>query len=138
MRNCQGGQEGEHGKMNDEIDSFGVAAEMNTAKLTDFRRKVYTALMKVPRGRVTTYGALARRIGCRSAQAVGQALKANPFAPQVPCHRVVAADGSLGGFCGERGGQQLARKRRMLESEGVRFASDGKVASDALILESHS
>lgn len=106
---------------------------MKTAGLTGFRRRVYAALMEVPRGRATTYSALARRVGCRSAQAVGQALKANPFAPQVPCHRVVAADGSLGGFCGERDGRQLVRKRRLLESEGVPFTPDGKVAPGAMI-----
>ena len=95
---------------------------------TPFQRRVYEALLEVPRGSVTTYGALARKIGCRSAQAVGQALKANPFAPRVPCHRVVAADGSLGGFCGKRDGEEILRKRRLLESEGVHFTKDGKVA----------
>lgn len=95
--------------------------------LTPFRRRVYKALLEVPRGSVISYGELARRIGCGSPQAVGQALKANPFAPRVPCHRVIAADGSLGGFCGSRGGGELARKRRLLESEGVQFTQDGKV-----------
>lgn len=104
-----------------------VRDEVVRAELTPFRRRVYLALLDVPRGRVTTYGALARRIGCRSAQAVGQALKNNPFAPRVPCHRVVASDGSLGGFCGVREGKEIMRKRRLLESEGVRFSSDGKV-----------
>ncbi len=96
-------------------------------EITPFQRRVYEALLEVPRGSVTTYGALARRIGCRSAQAVGQALRANPFAPRVPCHRVVAADGSLGGFCGQREGKEILRKRRLLESEGVCFTKDGKV-----------
>ena len=100
---------------------------MNTAKLTDFRRQVYAALLEVPRGSVTTYGNLARRIGCRSAQAVGQALRANPFAPAVPCHRVVASDGSLCGFCGAREGEEIVRKRRLLEAEGVQFSPDGRV-----------
>jgi methylated-DNA-[protein]-cysteine S-methyltransferase len=48
---------------------------------------------------------------------VGQALKRNPFAPEVPCHRVVASDGSLGGFHGERQGEMIERKRRLLEEE---------------------
>ena len=106
--------------------------EVENAGLTPFRRRVYLELLKVPRGRVTTYGALARRIGCRSAQAVGQALKANPFAPRVPCHRVVAADGSIGGFCGEREGEEIVRKRRLLESEGVRFMPDGRVVHSCI------
>ena len=67
-----------------------------------------------------SYGELARRIGCRSAQAVGQALKRNPFAPDVPCHRVVASDGSLGGFHGERKGEMIERKRQLLEREAKR------------------
>ena len=74
-------------------------------------------LLTIPAGTTISYGELARRIGCRSAQAVGQALRRNPFAPDVPCHRVVAADGSLGGYNGERDGEQLERKRQLLESE---------------------
>lgn len=99
-------------------------------QVTPFRRKVYEALLEVPRGCVTTYGALARRVGCRSAQAVGGALRENPFAPEVPCHRVVAADGSIGGFCGRREGAEIRRKIALLNSEGVAFDSGGKL-SDA-------
>lgn len=85
--------------------------------LSDFQRRVYLALLDIPRGETITYGELARRIGCRSAQAVGQALKRNPFAPEVPCHRVVAADGSLGGYNGKREGAELERKRTLLALE---------------------
>lgn len=85
--------------------------------ITPFQRKVYLALLEVPAGATITYGELARRIGCRSAQAVGQALKRNPFAPEVPCHRVVAADGSLGGYNGKREGEQIERKRELLNRE---------------------
>lgn len=74
-------------------------------------------LLNVPAGATITYGELARRIGCRSAQAVGQALKRNPFAPEVPCHRVIAANGSLGGYFGEREGEMIDRKRRLLNEE---------------------
>ncbi len=88
---------------------------------TDFQMRVYTATRLIPRGRVTTYGELARQIGCRLAQAVGQALRVNPYAPEVPCHRVVAADGSLGGFFGGRADAELVRKRALLEAEGVVF-----------------
>ena len=96
-------------------------------RVTPFRRRVYEALLEVPRGRVTTYARLARRVGCRSAQAVGGALRENPFAPEVPCHRVVAADLSLGGFCGCRSGEPLRRKRALLESEGVALDAGGRV-----------
>ena len=88
-----------------------------SSDITDFQRRVYLELLKVPRGSTITYGELARRIGCRSAQAVGQALKRNPFAPAVPCHRVVASDGSIGGFGGHRDGEYIERKRRLLEQE---------------------
>lgn len=90
---------------------------LRSTEITSFQRKVYLELLNVPAGKTVTYGELARRIGCRSAQAVGQALKRNPFAPEVPCHRVVAADGSLGGYNGERGGEMLERKRALLAAE---------------------
>lgn len=90
---------------------------MRSTQITPFQRRVYLELLNVPSGETLTYGELARRIGCRSAQAVGQALKRNPFAPDVPCHRVVAADGSLGGYNGMREGGQIERKRRLLEQE---------------------
>ena len=85
--------------------------------ITPFQRRVYLALLDIGRGETITYGELARRIGCRSAQAVGQALKRNPFAPEVPCHRVVAADGSLGGYHGMREGREVERKRKLLAEE---------------------
>ncbi|MBR2629244.1 MAG: MGMT family protein [Alistipes sp.] len=90
---------------------------LGSTKITPFQRRVYLALLDVPSGTTITYGELAKRIGCRSAQAIGQALRRNPFAPEVPCHRVVAADGSLGGYNGERDGEQIEYKRRLLEVE---------------------
>lgn len=90
---------------------------LGSTEITPFQRRVYLALLDVPPGTTITYGELAERIGCRSAQAIGQALRRNPFAPEVPCHRVVAADGSLGGYNGERDGEQIEYKRRLLEVE---------------------
>jgi len=86
-----------------------------------FAAQVYAALRKIPSGRVITYAALARRIGCRSPRAIGQALRTNPFAPQVPCHRVIASDLSPGGFQGHHTGPALAKKLRLLAKEGVHF-----------------
>lgn len=86
-------------------------------QITEFQRRVYIELLNIPAGTTISYGELAARIGCKSAQAVGQALKRNPFAPEVPCHRVIAADGSLGGYNGKRQGEQLARKRALLDEE---------------------
>lgn len=79
----------------------------------NFDSKVYRALLHVPCGKVTTYGALAKYINCKSPRAVGQALKRNPNAPKVPCHRVVSATG-LGGYNGF-----LRRKLELLREEGV-------------------
>ena len=93
---------------------------LRSTDITPFQRRVYLELLNVPRGETISYGELARRIECRSAQAVGQALRRNPFAPEVPCHRVVASDGSLGGFHGERKGEMIERKRRLLEEEHKR------------------
>jgi len=95
--------------------------------ISDFRRKVYDALLDVPEGYVTTYGALAKRIGCASAQAVGGALRHNPFAPEVPCHRVLASDGTIGGFSGHRDGPDIARKIALLRAEGVEMDDEGKL-----------
>lgn len=86
-------------------------------EITAFQRRVYMELLNVPAGCTITYGQLARRIGCRSAQAVGQALKRNPFAPDVPCHRVVAANGSIGGYFGKSDGEMIDRKRKLLAEE---------------------
>lgn len=86
-------------------------------RVTEFQRRVYMALIDVPRGETISYMELARRIGCKSAQAVGQALKRNPFAPEVPCHRVVASDGSLCGYNGKRSGEEIERKLLLLEQE---------------------
>lgn len=82
--------------------------------ITEFQRRVYLALLDVPRGTTISYKELGERIGCKSAQAIGQALKRNPFAPDVPCHRVIASDGSIGGFHGQRSGKMIEKKRTML------------------------
>jgi methylated-DNA-[protein]-cysteine S-methyltransferase len=76
---------------------------------------------------VITYAALGRRIGCRSPRAIGQALRTNPFAPQVPCHRVIASDLSPGGFNGRTSGAALAKKLRLLATEGIVF-KNGRLA----------
>jgi len=99
----------------------------HSARISLFASRVYSALKRVPPGRVITYAALARRINCRSPRAVGQALRTNPFAPEVPCHRVIASDLTPGGFVGKTSGPELRRKRRLLAAEGVKFA-DGRLA----------
>ena len=84
-----------------------------------FQRRVWGALREIPVGRTLRYGELARQLGS-SARAVGQACGANPYAPLVPCHRVVAAHG-LGGFAGstDAAGELLRIKRWLLLHEGA-------------------
>lgn len=102
---------------------------------TAFQQRLYALLKLVPRGRVTSYQALATVLGS-SARAVGQGMRRNPFAPIVPCHRVIAASLDLGGFNGQWGGaecSEVMRKKGMLEEEGVRF-SGLKLASSAFFM----
>lgn len=95
-----------------------------------YEKRVWTALCRIPRGCVTTYGLLSTHLGS-SPRAVGNALRRNPFAPDVPCHRVVATGMTLGGFKGRwpRNGEgiTLDEKMRLLRSEGIRFDDKGKV-----------
>jgi len=93
--------------------------------VTYFQQKVYSLCEQIPKGKVSTYGALARALSS-SPRAVGQALKCNPFAPKVPCHRVVSANGRIGGFMGQTKGKEIEKKIALLRSEGVNF-SDGSL-----------
>lgn len=95
--------------------------------ITPFQQKIYEACRRIPRGKVTTYALLADAVGCGSPRAVGQALKKNPFAPEVPCHRVVKTDRTLGGFFGRTDGPEVHRKRTLLQEEGVQFDSQGNI-----------
>ena len=82
-----------------------------------FNEKVWAVTARIPRGKVMTYRDVAKALGSNGYRAVGNALNKNPYAPIVPCHRVVGSDGSLIGFAGG-----LAKKRRLLREEGVPFA----------------
>lgn len=79
--------------------------------LTPFRRRVYRILMSVPPGRWTTYSAISKHLNS-GPRAIGNAMKNNPFAPAVPCHRVLATDRSLGGYKGEWVNGENIRRRR--------------------------
>lgn len=84
--------------------------------ISRFQMKVYSLCKRVPKGRVSTYGGIARVLGGDSVmpRAVGNALNKNPFAPKIPCHRVVKSDGSVGGFA-------LGTKKKidLLRKEGI-------------------
>jgi len=85
--------------------------------LTPFQKRVLSAVMEIPPGETRSYAWAARRAGSPGAcRAAGQALTKNPYAPHVPCHRVLAADGSIGGYSGG-----ITKKRRLLAAEGVRI-----------------
>ena len=82
-----------------------------------FYREVWLACLEIKAGETRSYKQLAERIGRpRAARAVALALKRNPFAPLVPCHRVVRSDGTLGGYSGPGG---AAAKKRLLREEGA-------------------
>ncbi len=84
---------------------------------TEFQRKVWRALRTIPRGETRSYGWVAQKVGKpKASRAVGAACGANPVPVIVPCHRVIAGDGSIGGF-----GGGLPMKRRLLRSEGLDF-----------------
>lgn len=118
--------------MQPQLDRIAASAHQTTP----FQKRVLRLLCQVPRGRVTTYGLLSAHLRA-SPRAVGSALRRNPFAPQVPCHRVVAAGGALGGFKGQwrskagagaedaedvaARGRALEEKRTLLRGEGVKF-----------------
>src|SRR5437867_3661274 len=84
-----------------------------------FNEKVWALTTRIPRGKVATYGDIAKALGGSAYRAVGNALNKNPFAPAVPCHRVVGSDGSLTGFAGG-----VVKKQRLLRAEGVSFNAD--------------
>jgi len=85
-------------------------------KGTKFQLKVWNYLKKIPRGKVKTYSEVAKAIGKPLAvRAVANAIGKNPLAPQIPCHRVIRSDGSLGGYSGKGG---LKTKRLLLKKEG--------------------
>lgn len=91
------------------------------SSVSGFARRVYQEVARIPAGRVSTYARIAARIGCRSPRAVGGALRRNPFAPNIPCHRVIASDLRPGGFRGQTAGVALDEKLRRLAAEGVCF-----------------
>ncbi|HLV20310.1 MAG TPA: methylated-DNA--[protein]-cysteine S-methyltransferase [Polyangiaceae bacterium] len=92
-----------------------AAIRLDMSGVPPFHAKVYQAARRIPAGMTTSYGDLATRLGSPgAARAVGQALKNNPFAIVVPCHRVLAKNGAIGGFTASGG---VATKQRLLDIE---------------------
>jgi len=106
----------------------GEASDLSTIAIDmdgvpEFHRRVYEAARTIPPGKTLSYGDIARRVGAPgAARAVGQALGRNPFPIVVPCHRVLAAGGRIGGFSAQGG---IATKRRMLAIEGAQLNGGG-------------
>lgn len=87
-----------------------------------FKEKVYKVTRNIPKGKVATYGQIARLAGNKkAARAVGALMRTNPDAPHTPCHRVVSADGSLTGYSAKGG---IKQKKQMLLNEGIYFKNE--------------
>lgn len=99
--------------------------DISSLQGTKFQKLVWSALCDIPRGTCITYKQLAKKIGKpKSIRAVANAVRANPCAPVIPCHRVVRTDGGLGGYSGVGG---IATKRALLKSEGVEINNRNNV-----------
>jgi O-6-methylguanine DNA methyltransferase len=90
---------------------------------TAFQKEVWKAIAKIPKGKVTTYGHIAKYLRTKAVQAVGTAVGKNPYAPKIPCHRVVPANGKIGNYSGEGG---VEKKVALLQKEGVEV-KNGKI-----------
>ena len=84
-----------------------------------FNEKVYELCKKIPKGKVTSYKEIAKALKCKACRAVGNALNKNPYAPIVPCHRVINSDGRLGGFA-----LGLNSKIKLLKREGIEIRNN--------------
>jgi len=98
-----------------------------------FNERVWNLMKRIPRGRVTTYKELARALNTKAYRAVGNACRNNPYAPKVPCHRVVKTSGLIGGFGGKMSGANVKRKIALLKKEGVRV-QNGRVVGFEKVL----
>ena len=87
--------------------------------LPPFTKKCYLKLLKIPKGNVITYKNLAKSLNSKAYRAVGTAMKNNPYAPLVPCHRVVRSDGTVGQYA-----KGIKVKLELLKTEGIKFKGD--------------
>ncbi|WP_455364080.1 MGMT family protein [[Eubacterium] cellulosolvens] len=97
---------------------------MSTHTSMSFDEKVWRLMKEIPTGKVTTYKLIAEKIGCKAYRAVGNACRRNPYAPVVPCHRVVKSDGGIGGFGGKTSGAKIKKKIALLRKEGVEVKNE--------------
>lgn len=93
-----------------------------------FNEHCYELLKQVPSGKITTYKQIANALGTRAYRAVGNAMNQNPYAPKVPCHRVVNSNRNIGGFA-----HDIQMKIELLESEGIKI-KNGKIVDFEKVL----
>jgi methylated-DNA-[protein]-cysteine S-methyltransferase len=114
----------EVGKGNDEqSESLGM----------NFDERVWKVMERIPKGRVTTYSQIAKKLDTKGYRAVGNACGRNPYPPRVPCHRVVRSDGTVGGFGGKTSGKTVEQKIQMLKKENVEVRN-GKIVNFEKVL----
>ncbi len=95
--------------------------------MTPLQLRTYSLLKQVPSGRITTYKALAQALGTRAYRAIGQFMRNNPYSYEecsdrknrIPCHRVIASNGTIGGFMGKINGEEIEKKVALLKKEGI-------------------
>lgn len=116
-----------HSRFDEEMYEITPEDEKKLVKLSTYQQAILRLLAEVPKGKVTTYGDLAKELARRNpkwsplaSRAVGTTMRNNPCGPQIPCHRVIKSDGTIGNF---RGGAEGAVKEKtgMLRNEGVKI-----------------
>ena len=122
-----------HSRFDEEMYEISPEDEKKLVKLSTYQQAILRLLAEVPKGKVTTYGDLAKELARRNpkwsplaSRAVGTTMRNNPCGPQIPCHRVIKSDGTVGNF---RGGAEGAVKEKtgMLRNEGVKIL-DGNIS----------
>jgi methylated-DNA-[protein]-cysteine S-methyltransferase len=97
--------------------------------MSAFTDRVLSLCRDIPRGKVTTYRSMAKRLGYKCPRPIGNALHRNTDIPNTPCHRVVSSNRSLGGYV-----NGVEAKRKLLEAEGVKFDEEGRVLPEFIIM----
>ena len=86
--------------------------------------EIYELCKSIPKGKVSTYKEIAKKLNTKAYQAIGQILKNNPYAPIVPCHRIISSSGNISGFKGKRSGKAVKEKIDLLEKEGIKVKNN--------------
>lgn len=97
-----------------------------------FQENVWKLMKQIPKGKVTTYGQIAKKLGTKAYRAVGSVCKRNPYAPVVPCHRVVKSNGEVGNYSGSGG---IKKKISLLKKEGITVRNNKIVDFDKKLFE---